>query len=116
MKRNFDIDIDFANRNDALSHLKHVAASIQRDNAVYSKHATGAYFHEIPHDVNGLSTIDYKAAEERGYFKVDLLNVSVYEKVKSEEHLIELMTTEPPWHRLHEKEFVEQLIHINNYH
>ena len=33
-------------------------------------------------------------AEERGYFKLDLLNVAVYPKVKSEEHLEKLMRQE----------------------
>lgn len=113
---NTDIDIDFGNRNIALSHLTHVAASISKDNKTFNKHATGVYFTEIPHDVNGHATIDYKAAEQRGYFKVDFLNVSVYEKIQSEEQLVKLMTTEPPWHRLLEEDFCKQLIHIGNYH
>ena len=113
---NTDIDIDFGNRNVALSHLTHVAASISKDNATFHKHATGVYFTDIPHDVNGSATIDYKAAEQRGYFKVDFLNVSVYEHIKTEEELVVLMTTEPPWHRLLEESFCKQLIHIGNYH
>lgn len=111
-----DIDIDFSNRDAALTHLKHIDASMTRNNNERSKHASGVYFTEIPHDANNLASIDYKTAEERGYFKVDFLNVSVYEQVKSEEHLVQLMTTEPPWERLLEKEFCEKLIHIGNYH
>jgi hypothetical protein len=112
---NFDIDIDLGDRSKALEHLKHYDASMTRGDHL-GRHATGVYFTEIPHDINGLATIDYKAAEERNYFKVDLLNVSVYEQVKSEQHLVELMTTEPPWARLYEPEFCGQLIHIGNYH
>ena len=115
-KINFDIDIEFANRDVALAHLKHFNASISKSEGVFNKHATGVYFTDIPHNAHGLSTIDYKAAEERGYFKVDMLNVSVYEKVTSEEHLVKLMTTEPPWTKLLDKQFCEQLIHIGNYH
>jgi hypothetical protein len=115
MKNNFDIDIDLGDRSKALEHLKHYDASMTRGDHL-GRHATGVYFTEIPHDINGLATIDYKAAEERNYFKVDLLNVSVYEQVKSEQHLVELMTTEPPWARLYEPEFCGQLIHIGNYH
>jgi len=111
-----DIDIDFGSRDAALAHLKHINASIVRTDTALSKHATGVYFTDIPHDVDNLATIDYKAAEERGYFKVDLLNVSVYEKVQSEAHLLKLMLTDPPWTRLLEKDFCEQLIHIGNYH
>lgn len=115
MKANTDIDLDFGNRDQALSHLKHISASILR-NEEFAHHASGVYFTDIPHDVNNQATIDYKVAEDRGYFKVDFLNVSVYEQVKSEQHLVELMTTEPPWHRLLEAEFTGQLIHIGNYH
>lgn len=114
MKNNFDIDIDLGDRSKALEHLRHFDASMTRGDHL-GRHATGVYFTEIPHDINGLATIDYKAAEDRNYFKVDLLNVSVYEKVTSEQHLVELMTTEPPWVRLYEPEFCGQLIHIGNY-
>jgi len=110
-----DIDIDFGNRSLALAHLKHINASILRDGDEFAKHASGVYFTNIPHDINNQATVDYKQAEERGYFKVDLLNVSVYEHVKSETHLVHLMTTEPPWERLLEKDFCEKLIHIGNY-
>ena len=34
-----------------------------------------------------LSTIDYEKAEDRGYFKLDFLNVSLYKDIKDEEHL-----------------------------
>lgn len=111
-----DIDIDFANREDALAQLQHVRASMTRNDGLRARHASGVYFTDIPHDIDGTATIDYKNAEARGYFKVDFLNVYVYEQVKSEQHLLQLMTTEPPWHRLLEKEFCEKLIHIGNYH
>lgn len=116
MKNNFDIDIDFANRDNALQHLKHIKASMSKTDGEFAKHATGVYFTDIPHDIDGMATIDYKNAGERGYFKLDFLNVSTYELVKSEEHLVQLMTTEPPWERLLEKDFCEKLIHIGNYH
>lgn len=116
MKITTDIDIDFGHRDLALSHLKHIKASMLRNDGTFAKHNSGVYFTDIPHDVNNQATIEYKAAEERGYFKVDFLNVSVYEKVTSEEHLAKLITTEPPWHRLLEAEFCGQLIHIGNYH
>jgi len=111
-----DIDIDFADRTAALAHLKYVSASARKENTTFSKHASGVYFTSIPHDVNNWSTIDYKEAEKRGYYKIDFLNMSVYEKVRSEEHLIELLNMTPPWHKLLEKSFCEQLAHIGNYH
>lgn len=116
MKVGFDVDIDVANREEVLKLFpNHVSASIIKNNT-QTKHNTGVYFVDIPKDpVTSTSTIDYKEAEDRGYIKIDLLNVGVYEQVKSEQHLVELMTTDPPWHRLAEKEFTEQLIHVGGH-
>lgn len=109
-----DIDIDFASRDAALLHLVHTPASILK-NGQLTKHNTGVYFTEIPSNEHKLSTLDYITAEQRGYFKIDFLNVHVYEKVKSEEHLIQLMNIEPPWKKLLQRDFCEQLIHIGNH-
>ena len=112
MKFKSDIDIDVANRDQALLHLKHTAASIIRDGKI-TKHNTGVYFTPIPIDpVTGRASLDYEAAEERGYIKLDILNVGLYQQVRSEQHLLELMSQEPAWDRLYDPEFCAQLIHI----
>ena len=110
-----DIDIDFADRTKALAAFKHVAASIE-DNGVFKKHNTGVYCTSIPYNpLTGLSTIDYKQAEDRGYFKIDFLNVSVYEGVKDKQHLKQLMETEPLWDLLEQDDFTNLLFHINGH-
>ncbi len=82
MEKMPDIDIDFADRTLALEKFKHVTAAIKEDNT-FKKHNTGIYCTSIPYNpLTGLSTIDYKTAEDRGYFKIDFLNVSVYEGVR----------------------------------
>jgi hypothetical protein len=112
MKFKSDIDIDVADRDQALSMLEHTAASIVRDGRI-AKHNTGVYFTPIPVDpVTGRASIDYEAAEARGYVKIDILNVGLYQQVKSEQHLQELMQQEPAWDRLYEPEFCARLIHI----
>lgn len=111
-----DIDIDFADRNLALKQFKHVAAAIKDENETFKKHNTGIYCTSIPYNpFTGISTIDYKEAENRGYFKVDFLNVSVYEGVKDKEHLLKLMNTEPLWDLLEQKEFADLLFHVNGH-
>jgi DNA polymerase III alpha subunit len=65
--------------------------------------------------MTGLSTIDYKTAEQRGYFKLDFLNVSVYEGVNSKQHLNSLMQTEPIWDLLLEDDFTNKLFHVNGH-
>lgn len=113
MRIDSDIDIDFGDREKILSLIKHVPASM-RNVSPMRKHPTGVYITDIPYDpVNGMASIDYAEAEKRGYFKLDLLNVHVYNQVKNEQHLVELMR-EPDWSLLNNKEFVEKLIHLGN--
>ena len=110
-----DIDIDFLDRSTALDVLEHRVA--MRDNkGTKVKHNTGVYFQEIPHNpFNGLSTIDYETAEDRGYFKIDFLNVSLYNGVRDEEHLNRLLEQEPLWDLLEHREIVEKLFHISDH-
>jgi DNA polymerase III alpha subunit len=110
-----DIDIDFADRTRALEHFKHVTAAIE-DHGTFKKHNTGVYCTSIPYNpLTGLSTIDYKQAEDRGYFKIDFLNVGVYEGVKNKEHLKKLLETEPLWDLLQQDDFSNLLFHVNGH-
>jgi len=107
-----DIDIDFADRDVILSHLKHRVAKLNTG----KKHNTGVYATEIPHNpVDNLSTIEHKTAEERGYFKLDFLNVSIYKDVRDEAHLQELMEREPLWELLEHEDFSESVFHLSGH-
>lgn len=115
MKFSSDIDIDVADRDRALALLKHTEASIIRNNKI-SKHNTGVYFTAIPTDpYTNRSSLDYEAAEERGYIKVDVLNVGLYQQIRSEKHLQELMAQQPLWDLLQDRDFCSQLIHIGSH-
>ena len=75
------------------------------------------YVTEVPHNpIDKLSTIDYKTAEDRGYFKLDFLNVSIYDKVKDEQHLKELMNKEPLWDLLEHQDFSDKVFHVSGHH
>jgi DNA polymerase III alpha subunit len=107
-----DIDIDFADRGIILSKIQHRIAKLDTD----KKHNTGVYVTECPHNpVDNLSTIDYKTAEDRGYFKLDFLNVSIYKDVKDETHLTKLMEREPLWELLEHEDFSEKVFHLNGH-
>lgn len=111
-----DIDLDFADRDQALRIFDHIPASIKDDKESFKRHNTGIYIQAIPHNpITGLSTIDYKEAEKRGYFKIDFLNVSVYNGVRNKQHLLELMNTEPLWDLLKDDEFTNMIFHINGH-
>ena len=107
-----DIDIDFADRTVLLDKLQHRVAKLSTG----KKHNTGIYATEIPHNpVDNLSTIDYETAEDRGYFKLDFLNVSIYKDVRDETHLQELMGKEPLWELLEQKDFVDLVFHLSGH-
>ena len=114
MKFQGDVDIDLGNRALILEHIKHIPAAMRNVNPM-RKHATGVHITDIPYDpVNDMASIDYAKAEKRGYFKLDLLNVHVYEQVRDEDHLRYLMR-EPNWALLNDSKFVSELIHLSNH-
>lgn len=108
-----DIDIDVPDRDRVLQLIKHVPARL----ATGRRHNSGIYVTQIPTDtVNGCAAIDHETAEKRGYFKIDLLNMSVYKLVQSPEHYQQMLNTEPPWTRLWtDTEWASQLVHVGNY-
>jgi hypothetical protein len=110
-----DVDIDFFDRDGVLKLFKHTPATIIKEDKT-EKHKTGVYFHAVPeHPVTGHSSLDYKKAEDRGYFKIDCLNVNIYKDVKSEQELVELMIQEPDWDMLKDATVVDQLFHLNGH-
>lgn len=116
MKIDFDVDIDLADRDDLVKLLPCTPASIRDSQGRYSKHNTGVYLQRIPvFPLEGISRIDYKTAEDQGWFKVDLLNNSIYQGVRDPAHLEELMRREPVWELFEHADVVIQLAHVNNY-
>ena len=111
-----DIDIDFADREQILKLVRHIPARQMIQNQV-RRHNSGVYVTAMPYDpVNNCAAIDYETAEHRGYFKIDFLNMGVYQLVKSPEHYKEMLTTTPPWDRLwQDSAWAGQLVHVGNY-
>jgi hypothetical protein len=111
-----DIDLDLGDREQVLK-LINATAARQHHQGQVRRHNSGVYVTDIPYDpVNECAAIDYEEAEQRGYFKIDLLNMSVYQLVKSPEHYDELLAKEPDWSRLWtEPEWAKQLVHVGNY-
>ena len=108
-----DIDIDFADREKVLKLIQHTPA--RQSNG--RKHNSGIYVTDIPRDpFNNCAALDYETAEQRGYFKLDFLNMSVYQLVKDPAHYESMLTTPPPWERLwSDREWARQLVHVGNY-
>jgi len=110
-----DVDIDFADRKQILDFIKHTPAR-QENNSEVRRHNSGVFVTDIPVDpINQCSSLDYREAEARGYFKIDLLNVSIYKDVRDAEHMNMLLEREPVWELLEEEEFCEMLFHMRGH-
>ena len=111
-----DIDIDLADRMQVLSLIKHVPACQINDMQV-RRHNSGVYVTDIPYDaVNNCAAIDYETAESRGYFKIDFLNMSVYQLIQNPKHYQDMLDREPDWQRLwQDPAWSRNLVHVGNY-
>ncbi len=111
-----DIDLDLADREQLLKLIRATPAR-QTTQGQVRKHNSGVYVTDIPYDpINECATIDYETAEELGYFKIDLLNMSVYQLVKSPTHYKQLLKQEPNWAQLWtDPGWAKKLVHVGNY-
>jgi hypothetical protein len=111
-----DIDIDLADRDQLLQLIQAVPAR-QVNQGQVRRHNSGVYVTDIPRDpVNACAAIDYETAEQLGYFKIDLLNMSVYQLIQDQTHCDQMLVQEPPWEKLWtDPDWAKQLAHIGNY-
>jgi hypothetical protein len=115
MKKVTDIDIDFADRDHALSFIPHTPASMLVKDEL-KRHNVGVYLHEVPIDpITETCSIPYKQAENHGFFKMDFLNVHVYSGIETPTQLESLMATEPVWDLLLAEDVVDQLFHLSGH-
>ena len=110
-----DIDIDTNDRMRLLDSIAHVPASVEK-NGRWTKHNTGVYFHQVPtNPFQQWCSIPYDSAEHMGCYKIDVLNNSIYNSVRDENHLNHLLETPPMWDLLSHEEVVRELAHINQH-
>jgi len=111
-----DIDLDVPDRYKILELIQYTAARQVVDGQP-RRHNSGIYVTDIPRDVeHGCAAIDYESAEQRGYFKIDLLNMSVYQLIRDPSHYEDMLSATPPWSRLWtDPVWTRQLVHIGNY-
>ena len=111
-----DVDIDVFGREDILKGIECIFGRIDRPNGSVEKHPTGVYFQNIPRDpTTNISTLDHKIAGDYGYFKIDFLNVNMYEGVHNEAHLRELLDKEPPWDFFEYPEVTDKLFQLKGH-
>ena len=112
-----DVDIDCFGRDEILKGVECIYGRIDRADDKFEKHPTGVYFQNLPRDpTTNITTVDHRIANEYGYFKIDFLNVNMYEHVRDEAHLLELIDKEPPWDFFEYEEITDQLFHLKGHH
>lgn len=111
-----DIDIDVPDRDRVLGLISHSRAAMRSRESV-RLHNSGIYVTDIPWDpVHQCAALDYQQAEQRGYFKIDLLNQSVYQLIRDPQHYQDMLDRNPPWTRLwQDSVWTKNLVHIGNY-
>jgi hypothetical protein len=111
-----DIDIDLADREQLLQLIRATPAR-QHHQGQVRRHNSGVYVTDIPVDpVHACAAIDYETAEQLGYFKIDFLNMSVYQLIQDPDHYEQMLSLEPPWARLWtDTAWASQLVHVGNY-
>lgn len=111
-----DVDVDVFGREKILEGIECIYGRIDRAENTFEKHPTGVYFQNIPRDpVNNMSTLDHRIANDYGYFKIDFLNVNMYEGVKDEAHLKALLDKEPPWDFFLYRDITDRLFQLRGH-
>lgn len=106
-----DIDIDFKTRNDLISILDPALAL----NTDYTNHNVGVYFQHIPRNpITKRASFNFDEAAVLGYTKFDLLNLTMYDNVTSEQHLQRLVDHPAPWELLTNTKIVSNLFHLHS--
>lgn len=118
-----DVDLDVAYYDKALAALSGYVVASENTNGKLTKHKNGIYFQQVPVDPEtGFSAFPYQEAEELNYYKIDILHVRVYEMVKSEELLQQLLEEPVNWEWFLDERFFEnddgryRLTHLANHH
>lgn len=112
---NADIDIDFPTTFKSTSLFPWTRASLVKDGYL-SPHPCGNYPQNIPVDpLTGLAAIPYAEAEEIGYFKIDMLSLSVYDNFSSRDEITQLLKIEPDWNLLLVEEHQRKLFQLSKH-
>lgn len=110
-----DVDVDVQDRNAVLALFSHVPASMLIQEGV-RRHPSGIYIQAMPaNPLTGDAIFDYNEAVGMGFFKIDVINNSVYDGVRSPEHLDDILDRQVEWDAFAVEEVVSNLAHIGNH-
>lgn len=117
MYNDTDIDIDVKKRNDVLALFEYTVASMLDRKGHIKPHSSGVYFHRVPYNpISNQCTLEYKEAHKKGFFKIDILNLHLYDKIRDNDHLENLLVQDIRWELLEREDICRQLIHLKRHH
>lgn len=110
-----DIDIDVQSTFSPEDYFSIIPASMEKD-GVLKRHPVGVYFQNMPTDpITKLAAIPYKHALDLGYFKIDMLHLSVLDNFTNKQQIRELLNKEPNWDLLQNEDIVLKLFQISKH-
>lgn len=121
MRRTFDCDIDVKSSTKKEKYGRR-ASLYNKDKLKLMPHPSGYFIGSDEYEVaidpdTGLTAIEAKEGEEIGYYKVDLLTNTVYDRFQNKQQILDIVENEEnhKWHLLMNKDVVERLPHIHKH-
>lgn len=116
MKHYADIDIDTTSDFIPQTIFPNSVYASRVMNDELLKHPVGVHFQNIPIDpVTKLSAIPFNHISEYGYFKIDMLHVSVLDSFSSKKDIKTLLKKEPNWDILLDSSQTHKLFQLNKH-
>ena len=111
-----DIDIDVSDNKHVRTLLPRTVRASIVENKDLKPHIVGLYFQNIPVDtLTGVAAIPHNYAEEYGYNKIDILNLSFLENFTNKKQIRTLLSKEPDWSLLLDDEVIDKLFHLSKH-
>jgi DNA polymerase III alpha subunit len=80
------------------------------------KHPVGVHFQNIPvDDISQLSAIPYNQISDYGYYKIDMLHLSVLDMFDNKQQIKAILKKKPNWDLLSIKENVQKLFQLSKH-
>lgn len=111
-----DIDIDVSDNKHVRELLPCAVRASILENKDLKAHIVGLYFQNMPKDtITGVAAIPHDYAEEYGFNKIDILNLSFLENFTNKQQIRTLLEKEPDWKLLLDSTVVEKLFHLSKH-
>lgn len=111
-----DIDIDVTSKLKPHTILPECIYASRIQNNEIVKHPVGAYFQNIPIDpISKLAAIPYQNADDYGYFKIDLLHLTILDMFDNKNQIKILLKKEPDWELLMDPDVVNKLFQLSKH-